>query len=601
MPRYLFFLLNLVVAICFLSGCNSTKKDSTSTQKEAALGRIAERSYLVATPSKNFDENKSYKLLVAFHGSGQIAKNFQTMVSLEAASDNYIVVYPQSEVEEWNEGCNCNKPHRLGIDDLGFVENVIADVKSKYNIIDNELYAVGFSQGGLFAQNVMCNSQLQFKAIASVASPMSVHLSQVCNIKKNTNYMMVHGRADMVLPYRGLADKNFGLIPSESAIAIIAKENNIFTDVKLETVGDLSKHIYKNELHTNQLIGIAGGGHRWSFDSFDTTSEILGFFDSVSKTKIDSQSKMYRVDKNNKKDVHVRSMGLEHSGPAIILLSGFNQNYHSDSAWFSLLQPLIAKTHRVHAIERFGNGFSSMVAEPSYASFAPALDKTLGMLNEEEFIIVSFSSANILAHLWQSLPRSEVEGHLKGMVWIDPDILLPHAINLYQNWPVSWYREKGDVLLEHIQQGNWTKKTHDKIANERIAASALISDSNKDVMDWQYFDLISQSRSDIDKQVSRAKEIVNYYNDLAIVEGNGISTDVPITVIDTDFESFDIANADASDVDSLLLWQQEGSQWSQFISENSGGQYLPLLNSHHMAVFQHPEEVIKAISYLSHQ
>jgi hypothetical protein len=120
-------------------------------------------------------------------------------------------------------------------------------------------------------------------------------------------------------------------------------------------------------------------------------------------------------------------------------------------------------------------------------------------------------------------------------------------------------------------------------------------------MDWQYFDLISQSRSDIDKQVNRAKEIINYYDDLAIVEGNGISTEAPITVIDTDFESFDIANADEADVDSLLLWQQEGSQWSQFISENSGGQYVPLLNSDHMAVFQHPEEVIKAISYLSNQ
>ncbi|AZQ83720.1 alpha/beta hydrolase [Colwellia sp. Arc7-635] len=601
MPRYTYFLLNLVIAIGLLSGCNSTDKDSASINEEAALGRVAERSYLVATPSKNFDENKSYKLLIAFHGSGQIAKDFRDMVSIESSSDNYIVVYPQSKVEEWNEGCNCNKPHRLGIDDLGFIEDVIADVRSSYNIIDNELYAVGFSQGGLFAQNVMCNSKLQFKAIASVASPMSVRLSEACNIKNNTNYMMVHGKADQALPYRGLNDKNFGLISSESAIELIAKKNDIYADVELETVGNISKYIYKNDSHINQLIGIAGGGHRWTFDSFDTTNEILSFFDSNSKNQMDSYSKMYRVDQENNKDVNVRSMGLEHSGPAIILLSGFNQNYHSDSAWFSLLQPLIAKTHRVHAIERFGNGSSSMVAEPSYASFAPVLDKTLGMLNEEEFIIVSFSSANILAHLWQNLPSSEVEGHLKGMVWVDPDILLPHSISLYQDWPVSWYREKGDVLLEHIQQGNWTEKTRDKVTNERIAVSELISDNNKETMDWQYFDLISQSRSDIDKQVNRAKEIINYYDDLAIVEGNGISTDAPITVIDTDFESFDIANADEADVDSLLLWQQEGSQWSQFISENSGGQYVPLLNSDHMAVFQHPEEVIKAISYLSNQ
>ena len=601
MPSYKYFLLNIVVGVCLLSGCNSTDKDSKQTKKGTAVERVAERSYLVAKPSNNFDENKSYKLLLAFHGSGQIAINFQGMVSIEEESDNYIVVYPQSKEEEWNEGCNCNKAHRLGIDDLGFVEDIVADVKNKYNIIDDELYAVGFSQGGLFTQNLMCNSDLQFKAIASVASPMSEHLSQFCRIKNNTNYMMVHGKADLVLPYRGLVDKNFGLIPSESAIEIIANENNIYTDVELETLGDISKYIYKNDTHINQLIGIVGGGHRWTFDDFDTTDEILNFFDSVSKNKIDSHSQMYRVDQENNKDVHVRSMGLEHSGPAIILLSGFNENYHSDSVWFSLLQPLIAKTHRVHVIERFGNGFSSFVPEPSYASFAPVLDKTLAILNEDNFIIVSFSSANILAHLWQNLPNSEVEGHLKGMVWIDPDILLPHSVSLYQNWPVSWYRDKDDVLFEHIQQGNWTEKTRNKIIHERIAVNALISDNNKEVMDWKYFDLISQSRSDIDKQVNRAKEIINYYDDLAMVEGNGISTETPITVIDTDFESFDIANADESDVDSLLLWQHEGSQWSQFISTSSGGEYIPLVNSDHMAVFQQPEEIIKAISSLSNQ
>ncbi|WP_350585641.1 hypothetical protein [Pseudoalteromonas sp. RB2-MNA-CIBAN-0110] len=83
------------------------------------------------------------------------------MAAFESASENYIVVYPQSKVEEWNEGCDCNKPHRLGINDLVFVENVVDDVKAKYNIIDGELFAVGFSQGGLFTQNLMCNSSLK--------------------------------------------------------------------------------------------------------------------------------------------------------------------------------------------------------------------------------------------------------------------------------------------------------------------------------------------------------------------------------------------------------------------------------------------------------
>lgn len=603
MRLYLYILLKTVVIMWLLLGCNSNEKNSTASITTSPLNdktkiTLSDRSYYIATPNKNFDPQKSYKLLLAFHGSMQGAKSMRSLTKFEFASDNYIVVYPQSKVEEWNEGCHCNKPYRLGIDDLRFVEDVVADVKKKFNIIDDELYAVGFSQGGLFTQNLMCNSKLNFNSIASVASPMSDNLSLQCQIEHSTNYLMVHGKKDTTLPFEGLIHTNFGLISSESAIRLIAKENNIDSDVEFKKSNDISTYTFKNQSHINQLVAIEDGGHSWAFTHFDTTKQVINFFDSVSKKKFDKHTSLYRIEKEHSKDVHVRSMGLDHSGPAIILLSGFNKNYHSDSAWYSLLQPLIARTNRVHVIERYGNGFSSLVEQPSYASFATALDKTLAILNEDEFIMVSFASANILAHVWQNSQTLQVTDHLKGMVWIDPDILLPHSIALYQDWPVSWYREAGDALIEHIQQGNWTQKTLDKLSDERSTINELIPLDYKDMMDWSYFDLISQGRADIDKQLIRAKEIINYHDDLASLLGSKMSTSIPITVIDTDFESHDIKNAEPEYLDTLLLWQQEGSQWSQFISKASGGQYVPLKNSDHMAVFQHPDEIIKTILHL---
>jgi len=603
MRVHLNVLLSVSIIVGLLSACNSiddTANNSLTKSQSIDENKVSlnNRSYYIATPKENFDLKKSYKLLLAFHGSRQKAKEMQGMASLESVSGNYIVVYPQSKVEEWNEGCDCNKPHRLGIDDLSFVEDVVADVKSKYNIIDKELYAVGFSQGGLFTQNLMCNSQLTFNGVASVASPMSEQLSKKCHIENNTNYLMVHGENDSTLPFKGLVHSNFGLISSEAAIDLIAKENDIDTSVVLEKNGSISKYIYKNDTHINQLIAIEGGGHNWSFNEFDTTKQVVKFFDSVSSNKLDTHSSLYRIGEQEDNDVHVRSMGLEHDGPAIILLSGFNKNYHSDSAWFSLMQPLIAKTSRVHVIERHGNGFSSLIEQPSYASFASVLDKTLAKLDEEEFIVVSFASANILAHTWQNLPNSDVVDRLKGMVWIDPDVLLPHSIILYQDWPVSWYRKVGDKLIDHIEQGNWTAKTIDKLTDERTIVEGLIPPVYKNDMDWSYFDLVSQSRTGIEKQLNRAKEIMNYHDDLNIAQGIAISTLVPITVIDTDFESHDIENSEAEYVDALSLWQQEGSHWSKLISNKSGGEYIPLANSEHLAVFQHPDVIIKAISNL---
>lgn len=120
-------------------------------------------------------------------------------------------------------------------------------------------------------------------------------------------------------------------------------------------------------------------------------------------------------------------------------------------------------------------------------------------------------------------------------------------------------------------------------------------------MDWHYFDLISQDRLAINKQLTRAKEIINYHDDLELVRGSEISTMVPISVIDTDFENHDIANAEPEYVDGLIKWQTQGSQWSKLISEQSAGQYIPLENTDHLAVFQRPDAIIDAINFMTQQ
>lgn len=604
---YYLFTPLLLVTLWLVAGCNGSVETASNSinaidtsVNNVELVELGERQYLIAKPINDFSHDKAYKLLLVFHGSGGSAESMRSLVKFEESANDYIVVYPQSKVEEWNEGCDCNKPHRLGVDDLGFVEALLRDIKGKYNIIDTELYAVGYSQGGLFTQNLMCNSSVKFKAIASIASPMSKPLSVQCQIQHPTNYLLVHGTKDLVLPYQGQPTGNFALISSERAIELIAEQNGIDRPVKLVTDGKVTKHTYSNDKFINQLASIEGGGHSWTFSEYETSAEVLRFFNSVSDKPLDRHSSLYRVGQGEaSKDIHVRSMGLNHTGPAIVLLSGFNKNYHADSAWFSLLQPMLANTYKVHVIERLGNGFSSLSETPSYTSFAPLLDEVLLKLGETEIVMVSFASGNLLAHSWYNAGDSKTANTLKGMLWIDPDILLPHSISLYRDWPVSWYRKVAPNLLPHIATGNWTERTLAKLNLERETHMALISEQNKGAMDWAYYDLVSLQRASIAKQLIRAKEIMNYHDDLAEVMKLDITYSVPLSVIDTDFESIDIASAEADAVERLNKWQQQGSQWSKLIAERSNGQYIALLNSDHMAIFEHPEVIIDAINTLA--
>lgn len=77
-----------------------------------------------------------------------------------------------------------------------------------------------------------------------------------------------------------------------------------------------------------------------------------------------------------------------------------------------------------------------------------------------------------------------------------------------------------------------------------------------------------------------------------------ITQGVPVSVIDSDFELHGSEDFTEEDIANLTQWQQEGSQWSQEISENSQGQYLPLTDSSHLVVFEHPRVILDALAYL---
>jgi len=594
-----------LISILILTGCNSSSKDKAVTLLDAAPRTsssttitLADRSYLLDLPN-NFSVDKSYKLLLVFHGSGGNSAGMQTTARFAQLSDDYLVAYPKSKVEEWNEGCDCNKPNRLGIDDLAFVDDVITNIQQHYTILPDEIYAAGFSQGALFSQNLLCNRGEKFKAIASIAAPMSLPLSQSCTLEKPTSFMMVHGTSDPVLPYDGLKHPNWALVSSPFAVKLLANKNAslVHPIVKMIENTNIELTAYSNGNEKTHLYSVKNGGHQWNFKNFTTSKEILTFFDGLEKPELPINSQLVNV---NEKTIHVHTMGEDKSGPAIILLAGMNKNYFSDSAWYSLLQTQLANDYRVHNIDRSGNAWGSYDTEPSYHTFVDDLYQTLITLGESEVIFVSLSGANITSRLFAQKYADDDKLKLKSMLWIDPDIFLPHSISLYQGYPVDWYREKLDLLLPRLEDDFWTERTQVKLDAEREELTQLINEPNNNDMNWQYYNLVSQLRLLTNNQKIRALEIANYHDDLNAVKDLPLITDLPISVINSDFEASEIAN-DPENAESLSLWMEEGTTWSKEVAEVSGGQYIELMNADHMVPMQHPDVIITAINWLFQQ
>jgi polyhydroxybutyrate depolymerase len=580
--------------VVLLNGCfSSGGENAANTSANKELNSIDGRSYLLKLPA-NYQAQHSYKLLLAFHGSGGNASGMQSAVQLEQYSDDYIVAYPNSKEVEWNEGCSCNIAHRKGVNDLAFVDQVIADIQQKHQITASEIYAAGFSQGGLFTQNLACNRSDVFKAVAIVAAPMSEQLSASCAPATALSVLMVHGYQDGVLPYNGYADFNFGLISSPDAILLHASKHGSLPHRLVKPFPLLGAGVisYTNGKQKFQLYSVAYGGHSWRFADLDTSAKIIEFFATLDQPELPEYSTLVPVGDNR---FHVRTMGQENAGPAVVLLAGPNQHYHSDSAWFAALQPLLAQKYRVYSIDRLGNAYSSTAEQLSYRRFADDLAAVLQQLNEQQVVLVAFSSASISARLFYQQYQQQFD--LKAMLYIDPDIPLPHSVSLYQGYPANWYLANLPALLPHIASGAWTERTLEKLQQERAITEQLVAE-HAELMDWQYYEQISQQRLLIPQQQARASEIAAYSADLDSYAQLPMISAVPVSVIDSDFEQQQIDNAEPEQIAAMQLWQQEGSAWSQEQASLSNGQYIALTDGDHLVPLQQPYQVQQALDWL---
>lgn len=104
-------------------------------------------------------------------------------------------------------------------------------------------------------------------------------------------------------------------------------------------------------------------------------------------------------------------------------------------------------------------------------------------------------------------------------------------------------------------------------------------------------------------QQARAREIAAYIADLDSYATLPMISAIPVSVIDSDFEQQQIAQAgdDAQLRATLEQWQQEGSAWSAEQASISNGQYISLSGSDHLVPLQQPDTVKQALDWLFQQ
>lgn len=189
--------------VVVIAGCVGGRVGGTTHRAELLVGDSV-RTFRLFVPSDLPRQGRA-PLVLAFHGTGGSGAGFRAETGLDplAARDGFLVAYPDAAVGNWAEGCDCNLADRLAINDTGFVRALIDSVSGRFPVDRTRVYAVGFSQGGLFVHRLACQMSDRIAAVASVAAPISAPLAERCGPGAPVSVLVMMGTLDDAYPYEG--------------------------------------------------------------------------------------------------------------------------------------------------------------------------------------------------------------------------------------------------------------------------------------------------------------------------------------------------------------------------------------------------------------
>jgi polyhydroxybutyrate depolymerase len=278
----------IILAAFFSFSCSilsgAENEDETVNFLYQERNRFAEVHY-----PGGIDDIDKAPLVIAFHGAGDTGSNFRNGTSLNELSDRFgfIVAYPNATGVNWAEGCNCIRPDLDGVDDVGFAEALVDTLAEAGNVDTDRVFAIGYSQGGVFAHHLACEKSDVFDGVAVFAGPMSGVVSRNCDPDDAINMFLIHGTNDQVLPFEGVEDNQGTLLSAVESTKRWAKFNGCFSTLKTRPVDFMSEKLIIHSAQSCdddvrvQLAEWSGGSHSWPSREIRIEEQMISFFELI--------------------------------------------------------------------------------------------------------------------------------------------------------------------------------------------------------------------------------------------------------------------------------------------------------------------------------
>jgi len=181
----------------------------------------------------------------------------------------------------------CGIPGRTGVDDVAFLVQVVATLRSRVPVDPARVYATGISNGGLMAYRLACDTTV-FAAIG----PDSATQLGPCPTPAPISIIHIHGTADRNIPYQGGTGDGVAHIDGPAVPALVAQWRTVdgCAAPAVTASGPVTTSVAGCPSgRAVELITIDGAGHQWpgsrragALDppstALDATATIWSFF-----------------------------------------------------------------------------------------------------------------------------------------------------------------------------------------------------------------------------------------------------------------------------------------------------------------------------------
>jgi polyhydroxybutyrate depolymerase len=142
-------------------------------------------------------------LVINLHGAGTTGSGQAALSNYNAIADQYgfVVAYPDGIDFSWADGRGASVPDRQGVDDVGFLVQLVDRLSRDYGIAPGRVFATGFSAGAFMATRLACERADLISAVAPVAGSLGV--AYPCAPSRPMSVLQVNGNADPVVPFNG--------------------------------------------------------------------------------------------------------------------------------------------------------------------------------------------------------------------------------------------------------------------------------------------------------------------------------------------------------------------------------------------------------------